>query len=156
GGATGDPAGVGVGVGVPGVSMLATDGSTVDLTQIAMLIIRLLAQQQLFLAFLEPVDLVALPLYGALIKRPMDLQSMYYKVQFGSFGGLHPSAVPNTDPPPVEHGGPADSHHEVDVLTGGPGAAGATPPAASTAPPPLGGGVLHDGTATAVVATGST
>ncbi|CAN0541253.1 unnamed protein product, partial [Ectocarpus sp. 12 AP-2014] len=86
------------------------------------------------LAFLEPVDLVALPLYGALIKRPMDLQTMYYKVQFGSFGGLHPSAVPNTDPPPVEDRGPADSHHEVDVPAGAPGAArAATPPAASSA-----------------------
>lgn len=32
----GEEKGTGIGVGVPGISMLATDGSTVDLTQIAM------------------------------------------------------------------------------------------------------------------------
>lgn len=46
------------------------------------------------------------PLYGVLIKRPMDLQSMYYKVDLGAFGGIHPDSIdPPSSAPTVGHGG---------------------------------------------------
>lgn len=46
-----------------------------------------------------PPPYLSIPNYGAMIKRPMDLQSMYYKVQYGAFGGLDPSAVADSAPP---------------------------------------------------------
>ncbi|CAM9486588.1 unnamed protein product, partial [Sphacelaria rigidula] len=80
--------------------LLAPDGSVVNRTHIAMLIIRLLAQQQLFSAFMEPVDLVAYPSYGVMIKRPMDLQTMYHRVEKGVFGGLRGRRRPPVPAPP--------------------------------------------------------
>lgn len=39
------------------------------------------------------------PEYATVIKRPMDLQTMFYKVKLGAFGGLHPDD-PAVAPPP--------------------------------------------------------
>ncbi|CAM9777765.1 unnamed protein product [Scytosiphon promiscuus] len=83
--------------------------------------------------------------------RPMDLQSMYYKVQFGAFGGLHPDAVADLYPP-------EDTQDTPDGRTGsdptGPLAAATGPAAAGM---PVANGAVSDAGAVAAAAadTGS-
>ena len=48
---------------------------------------------------LPPLPPLSYPKYSTVIKRPMDLHTMYDKVKLGAFGGLHPDN-PAIDPPP--------------------------------------------------------
>ena len=82
----------------------------------------------------DPFHNTSIPSYGAMIKRPMDLQSMYFKVRYGAFGGLHLSAVADSAPAPA----PAtDAQGGLGVLV--------DPNAVASANPELGGVPLSNG-----------